>query len=119
MKPEEIAEEVGQALKTGFGPRVAIGMIIGLLKPVTAKQCHDYIAEKKLLLYFLTDEDWGKYARHAKGVNIDEITYEAVYKRLEKRRPDLVAAIINTPGGREWLRDSLENLKAKVRHFSA
>ena len=119
MKPEEIAEEIGQTLKGGFGPRVAIGLIIGLMRPVTQKRCYEYITENKPLLYLLTDEDWKKYAHHAKGVNLNEITYEAVYKRLEKRRPDLIAVIINTEGGRDWLKAQVETLKGKIQQALA
>ncbi len=119
MKAEEIVEEVGQVLKSGFGPRVAIGLMIGLMSGVTAERCREYITENKPLFYWLTDEDWNKYAHHARGVKLDTITYEAVYKRLEKRRADLAAVIKETKGGTDWLRDQIERLKSKIREATA
>ncbi len=119
MKPEEIAEYAGQVLRSGFGDRVAIGFFIGLMRPVKPERCAWYIKENKPLLYWLTDQEWKTYGKHAKGAKLDRITVEAIVERLKKRRPDLMEVINETPGGMDWLRGSIDGIKEKVRQACA
>ena len=93
-------EFAGRILTTGFGDRVLLGILFGFVENVTPERLYEYIKEDKQLAYWLSDDDWGKYRRMVKNVNVSafgEITWDRAVSELRKRRPELLGVILNTP----------------------
>ena len=75
---------IGKILSAGFGNRVLIGILVGLLDNATPARAYEYIRDDLKLGYWLSDDDWKKYSRMAKSANVGDITTEDIIKELRK-----------------------------------
>lgn len=103
---DEVEEKLALAsrvLGKGWIVKVAIGLLIGYLDPITPQQACDYITANKNLLDNLSEEEWEHYRKMAEGADLSEINTDRVILKLKKRRLDLLQIITNTFGGLEWL----------------
>lgn len=107
-------EKVGQILVGGFGDRVAVGVIFGLIEDLTPMQCYNYINENTDLVAKVSEDDWTEARRVTKSISLDEITVQRIIDELRRNRLDLLGVILNTPGGVEWVIAQLDNVKAKL-----
>lgn len=110
----DITEHVGQMLIGGWGVRVAIGYLFGLLKPVTPEIVYSYITESRPLFIEVPGEEWEKWRSLAKTAKLNDITTERVIAEFRKRRPDLLQVIINSPSGMTWVETQVSELHQKL-----
>jgi hypothetical protein len=107
-------ERIGGFLSGAFGPRFAIGALIGLMKDITPFQCYEFIRDNKGLFPDLTEDDWGKVREFMQKAHLENIDIEQVRKQFKRRRPDLLQVIVNQPKGEEWLENQVALLKVKL-----
>jgi len=107
-------EKVGKFLIAGFGDRVAVGVIFGLIEELTPMQCYNYINENTDLVARVSEDDWVEARKISKDIDLDEITVQRVIDELRKNRLDLLGIILNTPGGVEWVIAQLDKAKDKL-----
>lgn len=107
-------ETIGKILASGFGDRVAIGILLGFLDNVSPLRAYEYIQTNLKLGYWVSDEDWQKYKKLAKQANIDEVTKDRIIAELREHRPDILSVILNTPKGLEWLDNQISEMKRKL-----
>lgn len=115
MKPK--LETIGKVLASGFGDRVATGILFGFVENVSPARLYQYIKEDKALGYWLSDGEWEKYRKMVKNVDtstLGEVTWQRAVSELRKRRPELLGVIINTPGGHDWLDRQLKRMKERL-----
>lgn len=111
---DEWLERIGGFLSGAFGPRFAIGMLIGLLDDVTPFQCYEYIRDKKDLLPDITEEDWEKARDFIRKSHIQEIDIGQIRRQFKRRHPDLMQVIVNHPDGEAWLDNQVAHLMDKL-----
>lgn len=107
-------ESIGHILTGGWGDRVAVGILMGLLEGVTPYRLYEYIKDDIEPGYWLSDSDWRKFRRMAEGANIGNITSEDVIIALRDNRPDLLGVLLNHPEGRQWLDNQIAKMKEKL-----
>lgn len=110
-------ETIGKILASGFGDRVATGILFSFIENVTPARLYEYIKEDKPLGYWLSDGDWERYRGMVKNVDastLGEVTWQRAVSELRKRRPELLGVIINTPGGHAWLEKQLNRFKERL-----
>lgn len=107
-------ESIGKVLAGGFGDRVAVGILTGLLEGVTPARIYEYIKDDLELGHWLSDSDWQRFQRMAKGANIGNITSEDVIIALRDNCPDILGVILNHPSGREWLDRQISKMKERL-----
>lgn len=107
-------ESIGQIFAGGFGDRVAVGFLVGLLEGVTPARVYEYIKDDIEPGYWLSDNDWRKFRRMAKGANIGNITSEDVIIALRDNCPDLLGVLLNHPEGRQWLDKQIVKMKERL-----
>lgn len=107
-------ERVGGFLTGAFGPRFAIGALIGLIDDITPFQCYEFIRDNKDLFPDLTEDDWGKVREFMQKAHLGDIDIEQVRKQFKRRRPDLLQVIVNQPNGEEWLANQITRLRVKL-----
>ena len=110
---EDIARS-GRILRSGWGPKIAIGILIGYLDPISPQQVYEYISSQKELFSNLSEQEWEHYKELAKGASLSNIDAAKVRAELNKRRNDLFQIITNTPGGLEWLDHQVGWLREKL-----
>jgi len=107
-------ESIGRVLLGGWGDKVVIGFLMGILDKITPEQIISYIQKDKYLFSWATERQWAAFRRRVKEVNFDEITRERVLDELGKRRLDLAGAIINQPKGPKWLDNQIAEVKKRL-----
>lgn len=107
-------EDVGKIAAAGWGDRVLIGVIAGLLKNISPERCYEYIRDDKALLHWATESQWRRFRRMASAANVRDITTSQVIEFLKDERPELLGVIINHPKGRGWLDNQVAELKKKL-----
>lgn len=108
-------DRVGGFVVGAFGPRFAIGALIGLMDDLTPFQCYEFIRDNKDLFPDLTEDDWTKVRGFMQKAHLENIDIEQVRKQFKRRRPDLLQVIVNQPNGEEWLNNQMVRLKAKLQ----
>jgi len=111
---EEDLAKAGRILRGGWGEKIAIGILVGYLEPVTPQLVYEYITAKKDLFDNLSEEEWEHYKKLAEGAALSNVDTSRVRLELNKRRNDLFQLITNTPGGLEWLDNQVERLREKL-----
>jgi len=111
---EEDIAKAGRILRGGWGEKIAIGILIGYLEPITPQLVYEYITAKKDLFDNLSEEEWEHYKRLAEGAALSNIDTARVRLELNKRRNDLFQLITNMPGGLEWLDKQITRLREKL-----
>jgi len=111
---EEDIFKAGRILRGGWGEKIAIGILIGYLEPITPQQVYEYISSQKDLFDNLPDEEWAHYRELAENASLSNIDTARVESELNKRRNDLFQIITNTPGGLEWLDKQTTRLREKL-----
>ena len=111
---EEDIAKAGRILRGGWGEKIAIGILIGYLEPITPQLVYEYITAKKDLFDNLSEEEWEHYKKLAEGASLSNIDTARVRVELNKRRNDLFQIITNSPGGLEWLDNQVERLREKL-----
>ena len=109
-------EAIGGAINAGFGDRLLIGVLMGFLDHIDPYRCYEYIKDNISLLHWVSDDDWKKYSKWAKQVDLDDITKDRVVAKLSKYHPDHLDVILNTPGGLDWLDNQITNMKEKLKN---
>lgn len=109
-----VKEKLEAILYSGWGVKVAIGMLIGHLDPITLEQTLEYISSNHDLFDNLSEEEWEHYRKMAEGTRLTEIDTARVHAELNKRRNDLFQLISNTSGGIEWLDNQVTRLRRKL-----
>ena len=109
-KLEEELAPVGRILRGGWAEKIANGILIGYLEPVTPQQVYEYISSSRNLFDSLSEEEWAHYREQTQGISLSGIDTARVHAELNKRRNDLFQLITNTPGGLEWLDNQLSQL---------
>ena len=107
-------ESIGKVVLGGFGDRIVVGALLGILDKITPEEIYAYIEQDKFLFHWATERQWAAFRKTAKRVNLDEITRERVIAELEKRRLDLLGTIINRPNGLKWLDAQITELKKRL-----
>jgi len=107
-------ESLGKILTMGFGDKVLTGLIVGILENVTPDRCCEYIDSNMELGHWMSDNDWERFRRMAKGANVEDITSEDIINDLRKQRSDILGVIVNHPEGKEWLKAQLDMMKRKL-----
>lgn len=115
MELRKRLEKVGKVLTSGWGDRVAIGILIGALDKTTPHRCYEHIKDDISVLSWVPDDKWGKYSSAARRINFDSIDIDRVVSELRKYRPDLLGVIINHPDGLKWLQAQIDTMKEKLR----
>lgn len=114
---EQVEENLAKAARigrTGWGDKIAIGILIGYLDPITPQQAYEYISSRKNLFDNLSEQEWEHYRELAKGTALFKIDTARILKELKKRHLDLSQIITNTPGGVEWLDNEVKRLREKL-----
>ena len=108
-------ESVGRIIAGGWGDRVLIGILMGFLDGITPARAYEYIRDNLRLGYWISDNDWGKYRRMAKGANVADINREKIISELRKHSPDILRVIImNQPESLTWLDNQIAEIKKKL-----
>lgn len=107
-------EKLGRTLALGFGDRVLVGILLGLLDNVSPMRLYEYLRDDLKLGYWISEKDWRKYKRLAKQANIGNITREDVINELREYRPDLLGVLLNHPQGLTWLDSQIAEMKRKL-----
>ena len=114
-KEGKVFKTLGKIITAGWGDRVIIGFLMGILDDVTPDICYDYIKNDLSLLHWATEEDWQKYRRLAHRANLNfEITRERIIAELRKYHPEHLSIILNTEGGLDWLQKQITEMKQKL-----
>ena len=111
---EEDAALAGRILRGGWGPKIAIGILLEYLESVTPQQVYEYISLPKDLFLDYSEEEWAHYKKLAEKVSLSSIDTDRVLQELKKRRLDLLQIITNTPGGFEWLDNQIRRIREKL-----
>lgn len=114
MNADEALAKFGGILAAGFGDGIVVGFLMGLLDDTTPDDCYDFISQDKPLFPEVSDEDWQKYGKLAKKVNLDHVDTARIIDEFRKYRPDLLSVICNTPNGYNWLDEQVLVLKARL-----
>lgn len=107
-------ERIGGFLSGAFGPRFAIGALIGLMDDITPFQCYEFVRDNKDLFPDLTEDDWRKIREFMQKARLQDIDIEQVRKQFKRRRPDLLQVIVNQPQGEVWLTNQITRLRVKL-----
>lgn len=107
-------ESFGKILSMGFGDKVLTGLIVGILENVTPDRCCEYIDNNTELGHWMSDSEWERFRRMAKGANVRNIASEDIINDLRKHRADILGVIVNHPKGREWLNTQLDMMRKKL-----
>lgn len=107
-------ESIGKIMAGGFGDRVMIGIIMGLLDGVSPTRCYEYIRDGTELGYWISENSWQKYRGLAKQANVADVTKDRIIDELRKHRLDLLGVILNDPGGDAWLDKQVVHLMHKL-----
>ena len=113
-KLEEDLAKAGRIVRSGWGEKISIGILIGHLESVTPQQVHEYISSQKDLFDNISEEEWEHYQKMVEGISISNIDTARVRVELNKRRNDLYSIILNTPNGEKWLSGQIDRLKEKL-----
>lgn len=111
---EQMLDGISGTLINAFGDRVIIGVLIRLLDDITPGKAYEAIITNKDLFENTTNDEWDRWKQKAKHFHIMEITHERAIAEINKRRPDLIGIIINTPGGNEWIKRQIDFAKEKL-----
>ena len=103
--------KVGRIARGGWGDKIAIGVLIGYLEPITPQQVYEYISSQSNLFDNLSEEDWENYRELIQGINLSSLDTPRLLLELKKRRQDLLQIITNTPGGMEWVNNEVKGLR--------
>ena len=96
------------------GDRAAIGFLFGLIRDTTPLELLDYIKAQRPLFPGVSDGDWAELRPLAQKAHIN-LTHDRVIEEFRHRRLDLLAIIINQPGGMEWLDAQIATVKNKLQ----
>ncbi|MBA7635592.1 hypothetical protein ES703_43196 [subsurface metagenome] len=107
-------EAIGKIIAAGWGDKVLVGIFTGFLKGVTPERCYQYIKEDMQLGYWVSDMQWERFRRMAKGAKVGDITTEDITNDLRKHRPDILGIILNHPDGEKWLDRQITEMKKKL-----
>lgn len=107
-------EFIGKIISMGFGDKVLTGIIVGILESVTPDRCCEYIDNNMELGHWVSDSEWERFRRMAKGANVRDITSEDIINDLRKHRTDILGVIINHPEGSKWLQAQVDMMKRKL-----
>lgn len=107
-------EQVGSILALGFGDRVAIGVIVGMISDVTPRECYDSIINNTDLTEKISADTWEQVRGMAKNIELDTINTDRVLKELRSKRLDLLSIIVNTPGGVGWVTWQIEKARSVI-----
>jgi len=107
-------ESIGKVAAAGWGDKVLMGFLLGLLDRITPQRVYEYIQDDKALLYWASESQWQHFRRMAKAAKVENITTEQIIEELREHRPDLLGLIINHPRGMEWFNNQIAELKKKL-----
>lgn len=107
-------EQVGSILALGFGDRVAIGVIVGMITDVTPMQCYEAIVNKTDLTEKVDADVWDDVRGIAKNIDLEVVNTDMVLKELRRKRLDLLSIIINVPGGVEWVTWQIDKARSVI-----
>lgn len=107
-------DSIGKILAVGFGDKVLIGILLGILQDVTPYRCYEYIKNNMELFHWASESDLNQYRAIARHTKVGDITTERVIEELRKYRADLLGVILNTPGGKDWIDGQILNLRSKL-----
>lgn len=107
-------EFIGKIISMGFGDKVLTGIIVGILESVTPDRCCEYIDNNMELGSWVSDNEWERFRRMAKGANVRDITSKDIINDLRKHRVDILGVIVNHPKGQEWLDNQIIAMKKKL-----
>jgi len=113
-KLEEDVAKAGRILRGGWGEKIAIGILIGHLDPITPQQVYEYISSQKNLFDNLSEDEWAHYKKLVESTSLSNIDTARVRLELNKRRNDLFQIMTNTPDGLEWLDEQFKRLREKL-----
>jgi len=108
----------GGALTRGAGPKMAIGMFISYLDGVTSYQLYEYMRDNRSrvaeVFSEMPEDKVKRFSSLAHEYLDGPPSVEDIFNALTKHRSDLAGAIINQPGGLEWLKRELEIITEKL-----
>jgi len=108
----------GGALGRGAGPKMAIGMFISYLDGVTSYQLYEYMRDNRSRIAEVFSEMPEDKVERFKSLAHEYLdgppSIEDILNALKKHRSDLAGAIINQPGGVEWLERELQIVTEKL-----
>ncbi len=110
---DEQLARLGGVLAFGYGDRILKGFIPQYLGGISLDGCYEYITTDRDLLASVEERHWTVLKKVAKAARI-KLTTEEVVAELRKSRPDVLAIILNTPNGREWLDKQVTNCRQKL-----
>jgi hypothetical protein len=96
------------------GDKAAIGFLFGLIRDVTALELVEYIRTMKPLFSGVSAETWAEIRPLAQKAKID-LSHDRVIEEFRTRRLDLLAIIINCPGGLDWLDAQITTAKRNLQ----
>lgn len=108
-------EHIEHTIIGAWGYPIAVGYLIGQLNKngVTPDVVRDYVRNNRPLLE-QADTDWTRWRSLAEKAGLRTLTTDSVKAEFEKRRPDLLEAIVQEPGGPEWLDRQVRILRQKL-----
>ena len=107
-------EFIGKIISMSFGDKVLTGLIVGILESVTPDRCCEYIDNNMELGHWVSDSEWERFRRMAKGANVKDVTSDDIINDLRNHRLDILAIIVNRPKGQEWLQAQVDMMKRKL-----
>ncbi len=109
----EHVAEAAAVLVGAWGDRIAFGYLFRKLKPVTATDLAQMVAEAQPL--FPQEVDWHEWCDLLERHNLlQHVTKERITQEFQKRRPDLVEAIKSDPNGMAWFDHQLRTLRINL-----
>ena len=114
MGIKERIAKVDRILRGGWGDKIAIGVLLGYLEPITPQQVYEYISSQRNLFDNLSEQEWEHYRKQAEGTSLSRVDTTRVLLELKKRRLDLYLEVTYTPGGFEWLDNQVRRLREKL-----
>jgi len=106
--------KAGRIVRSGWGEKISIGILIGHLESVTPQQVHEYISSQKDLFDNISEEEWEHYRKMVEGISISNIDTTRVMAELKKRRLDILQIMTNTTGGFDWLDSQVKRLRKNL-----
>ena len=90
------------------------GLFARFLNGATPDECSEDIRLNRRLATGVSDEEWTRYRAWASKVPGIEINYKLVLDSLAQFRPDLLAVIVSTPNGIDWLKSQVRYFRVKL-----
>jgi len=107
---ERLASSV---LVGGAGGPIFRGAMKGFLNRLDIERLLFYIQQDRDLLDFWGDDEWAKVKSYIKRARVEKPEEEFV-NLLSETRPDLMDVILNEPGGVDWMKRQIENIKVRL-----